>query len=149
MSPRLIPVLLVVAAVAFACGPRSHSSEPTGRKPVGAGPPIASSFEVNVKDRVTFAMRVTNNAAKRVELTFPNGHTHEIVVLDDAGKEVWRWSEGRIFTQALQNKILETSETLSYEASWSPASAHGAFVAVASLRSENHPLEQRVAFTLP
>ena len=65
------------------------------------------------------------------------------------GREVWRWSEGRMFTQTLQNHILERDETVSYGAQWRPDALHGSFVAVASLRSENYPIEQRVHFVLP
>lgn len=150
MSSRLIPLLLLAAAVAFACGPRLHSIESAPvHKHSASAPAIGAALDVKVKERVVFALRVTNNADKRLELTFPSGQTHDLVVLDQAGEIVWRWSDGRMFTQALQNRLLASDETLSYEASWSPAAKHGTFVAVASLRSENHPIEQRVQFTLP
>jgi len=58
-------------------------------------------------------------------------------------------SDGRMFTQSLQNRVLEANETLTYEAKWKPASMHGTYVAVASLMSENHPLEQRIEFDVP
>ena len=54
-----------------------------------------------------------------------------------------------MFTQALQTRVLDEDETASYEAAWPARSAHGAFTAVASLRSENHPVEQRVRFVIP
>jgi hypothetical protein len=150
MSTRLVPLLLLAAAVAFACGPRLHSKESApGHRRSADAPAIGASLDVTVKDRVDFALRVTNNADKRLELNFPSGQTHDIVVLDQAGQEVWRWSQGRMFTQALQNRVLASDETLSYKASWSSEAKHGTFVAVASLRSENHPIEQRVRFTLP
>ena len=112
------------------------------------GPAVASSFNVKVNSEVAFAFHVTNNATRRLELTFPSGQTHEITVLDSLGQAVWKWSEGRMFTQSFQNKILEANETLTYEANWTPPRA-GKYTAVASLMSENHPLEQRVEFSLP
>jgi hypothetical protein len=87
------------------------------------GPPVVSSFDVSTQGDVRFALHVTNNAGKRMELTFPSGLTHDIVVLDDLGREVWRWSEGRMFTQTLQNRILDASETVSYAAEWQPETA--------------------------
>lgn len=149
MPSRLVPLLLLAAAFAFACGPRSHSTETSARNHAAGGPPVATSFDVNTDGDVTFAFHVTNNADKRMELRFPSGQTHEIVVLDGLDRVVWRWSEGRMFTQALQNRVLERDETLSYEATWNPAELHGRFVAVASLRSVNHPIEERIPFTLP
>lgn len=149
MQPRSTPLLVALFALATACGPRSRSAEPAAQKRAAGGPPVASSLDVQLTDDVRFAFHVTNNAAKRLELTFPSGLTHDIVVLDEAGREVWRWSEGRMFTQTLQNHVLETDETVSYSADWHPASQHGSFIAVASLHSENYPIEQRVRFTLP
>jgi len=113
------------------------------------GPAVASSLDVQTAGRVSFDFHVTNNADKRLELTFPSGLTHDVVVTDSAGREVWRWSEGRMFTQTLQNRVLEQDETISYSASWQPSELHGSFVVVASLLSQNHPVEQRVRFTLP
>lgn len=150
MSIRFLPVLVLTVSLAFACGPRSRASEPAARsQSKSAGQPVASSFDVRVAEGVRFALHVTNRAPKSVELTFPDGQSHDIVVLDAAEREVWRWSEGRMFTQALQNRVLEESETASFEGAWSPSSAHGAFTAVASLRSESHPVERRVQFVLP
>ena len=147
MRSRLVFALLIAAGFAFACGRRSHTAEPS-RNPRSDGPPVASSLNVRVNSDVSFAFHITNNAAKRLELTFPSGQTHEITVLDSAGREVWRWSEGRLFTQALQNRVLEASETVTYQATWKPPRA-GHYTAVASLRSVNHPLEQRIDFDLP
>ena len=142
----LLPLLALTTA---ACGPRSRTAEPAARKRVAGGPPVASSLDVQLSDDVRFAFHVTNNATKRLELTFPSGLTHDLVVLDEGGREVWRWSEGRLFTQTLQNRVLDTNETVSYSAEWSPAERHGTFTAVAQLNSENYPIEQRVRFTLP
>lgn len=149
MQPRVLSLVLVVAAIIAACGPRSRNADPAAHKRVAGGGPVASSLDVQLGGQVNFALHVTNNAGKRVELTFPNGLTHDLVILDSVGREVWRWSDGRMFTQTLQNKVLESDESVSYNASWDPNSAHGTYVAVASLKSENHPVEQRVRFSLP
>lgn len=147
---RLVAALVIAAALAFACGPRARSSDAKRDDRAVSGPPVASSLNVRVADAVAFAFLVTNNAAKRLELNFMSGQTHDLVVLDSVGREVWRWSEGRLFTQAMQNTVLESSETLAYEAEWRPAAAQrGEFVAVATLLSENHPIEQRVTFSVP
>lgn len=148
MRSRLAVALVISAAVLYACGPRSHA-ETNPRKHSTSGPLVASSLDVAVGNDVQFVLHVTNKAQKRLELTFPSGQTYEVAVLDSLGREVWRWSEGRMFTQALQNKVLEANETMSVEAEWRPVSLRGSFVAVASLRSENHPLERRVPFSLP
>jgi hypothetical protein len=149
---RLIVLLLALAALAYSCGPQSsssESSEPGSQQKGVNGSAIASSLGVEVSEQVGFTFHVTNNAPKRLELTFPSGQTHDIVVMDSLGREIWRWSEGRLFTQALQNKVVDTSETLTYEAAWAPGERRGKYVAEASLMSENHPLKKRVEFQVP
>ena len=56
---------------------------------------LAASLDVTVGETVKFAFHVTNSSAKRVELRFPSGQTHDLIVLDPQGREVWRWSSGR------------------------------------------------------
>ena len=72
---------------------------------------------------------------------------HEVFVLDTLGREVWRWSKGRMFTQLLQNMILRTDDTLAYGERWKDA-PRGQYVAVARLASSNYPIEQRTAFVV-
>jgi hypothetical protein len=103
---------------------------------------------VSPKD-VKFALQVTNLAPHSVELNFPNGQTHEFVVLDTLGREVWRSSTGKMFTQALQNRNVDENETLSFREEWEPRGYHGRYTALAKLRSSNHPVEERIDFVLP
>ncbi|MFL5577323.1 MAG: BsuPI-related putative proteinase inhibitor [Gemmatimonadaceae bacterium] len=112
-------------------------------------PLLATSLDVSVKGSVELAFHVTNSSDKALELQFPSGQTHEFVILDSAGRTVWRWSEGRLFTQALRNTVLDAGETATYEGSWDAAGHRGTFTAVATLRSDNHPVESRVEFSLP
>jgi Intracellular proteinase inhibitor len=150
-----IPLSLVCsAALAFACGPRARNdvaarSEATRVvRAVDANAPLSPALDVTVGREVTFSFQVMNAGKKKLEVAFPDGRTHDVVVLDSLGREVWRWSEGRMFTQAMQNRVLRTSDVLMYEEEWeSPAPGH--YVAVATLASRNYPVEQRVEFVVP
>lgn len=169
---RYAAPLLAAAAIVYACAPRSNASETTvatvaaspnrdsapttraGRKALAdsiAKEPLAASLDVSVSGatEVRFALHVTNRADKHVELMFPSGQTHEFIVQDATGKEVWRWSEGRMFTQALQSKLLSGSETATYQEAWKPAARAGRYTVVASLNSTNHQVRQVAEFTLP
>jgi hypothetical protein len=150
MNRSFASILLLVAAFAYACGPRARSAEPERRAPVD-GPPFASSLDVNVGPSIGLAFHVTNNSARKLELRFPTGQTHDFVVVDSLGREVWRWSEGRMFTQALQNRIVDSYDTVTWETSMHLEMAGepvppGRYVAIASLLSENKPVEERVEF---
>jgi hypothetical protein len=100
----LIP-LLCLGAVAFACGPRSHSeaslvsvnvvrtSRPATTQPQKSRHTtrLAPKFAVQVdRQTIRFALDVTNPTKKNLELEFPNGQTHDFVVLDSIGREVYR-----------------------------------------------------------
>jgi hypothetical protein len=160
MTRRSITWILVFAAIAVACGPHARhgdgdaqasvpSARQTAEHPL-TDTSLAASAKVAVSPSgVNFALAVTNLAPHSVEVNFPNGQTHDFVVLDTLGHEVWRWSAGRMFTQALQNREVDSNETLSFDERWNPTGRHGKYTAVAMLRSSNHPVQERVDFLLP
>ena len=161
MSSRIIAPLLIASALAFACGPLSHSTEveATPERPaaeaagvvadtVGREGEVAASLVVEVGDEVAVALAVANAAGKQVELDFADGQTHDVAILDAAGREVWRWSAGRLFTTAVQTKLLGADESATYAERWSPDGQRGSFVAVATLRSGRYPVELRREFTI-
>ena len=148
MLSRIIVPLLAAAVLMFACGPRTSSPVARVRPMVGAEQGVTSHVIVDTsRGVVRFAIEVANDSRKRVELNFPDGRTHDFVVLNDAGQEVWRWSAGRLFTQVMRNRLLDAHATVVYDERWSPPSP-GDYTLVASLRSENYPVQQRVAFAL-
>jgi hypothetical protein len=110
---------------------------------------LAASAKVAVGSTVELALQVTNLAPHTVEVNFPSGQTHEFVILDSMGAEVWRWSTGRMFTQALQNREVDANQTLSFREQWESHGRHGKYTALATLKSSNHPVEERVDFVLP
>ena len=105
-------------------------------------------FTVKAGSSVEFKLDVRNNTAKMVELRFPTGKTYDFYVEDESGKEVWRWSHSRMFTQGLQNKLVKANESTVFSEDWIPENMHGKFTAVALLTSDNHPIEERVEFEL-
>jgi hypothetical protein len=155
MTSRLLIWLLVVGALVLACGPHVRTTESASPADAArdaandaARKTLASSLDVKVNNTVTLTLHVTNRSDGRVEITFPSGQTHDFVVHDSAGRNVWRWSEGRLFTQAIRNKNLDAKETLSYDVAWRPTDVHGRFTAIATLRSSNYPVRDSVEFEL-
>ncbi|MBK7908622.1 MAG: hypothetical protein IPJ78_19010 [Gemmatimonadetes bacterium] len=73
---------------------------------------------VRVEEEVHFDFAVVNGGKKKLEVDFADGRTHDLVVLDSLGREVWRWSEGRLFTQAMQNRVLRASDALRFDEEW-------------------------------
>jgi hypothetical protein len=161
----LIP-LLCLGAVAFACGPRSHSEASlvsVNLATAVAAPPVvnrakktpkkeqqvrvAPNFTISVEHKsIRFALDVTNPTKKDVELTFPDGQTHDFIVLDSVGREVYRWGEGRMFTQSVQNRTIDGGETMHITENATIDLQPGSYVAVAKLRSTNFPVQERASF---
>jgi hypothetical protein len=148
---RLGFLFVSVLVLAFACGPRPSGGDASTRahalRAPHPGASLAASLDVKVQDGVRIGFHVLNTSDKKLEVNFPSGQTHEVVVLDTLGREVWRWSAGRMFTQTLQNRVLRIADSLEYDAVWSDA-PRGHYVAVATLASVNYPMEQRTEFVV-
>ena len=175
MNTRILIPLLLAGAVALACGSRSRadaSTKPAGQSarqtgmltvapvkpaarlaakrddaPVAA--PLKSAFVVRAEARtIHFSLDLTNATKKNVELEFPSGQEYDFAVLDSTGREVYRWGKERMFTQSLQNRLLDGGETMRFEESAEQSLPNGSYVAVATLRSSNYPVQERVNFRL-
>ena len=156
MDNRIIlPLLCAASAVAFAATPSSHNEKPIAVRHNAAemAAPIVTTFDITRPredaDKLRFTLSIKNNTTKMLELRFPDGQTHDFVVKDFAGKEVWRWSQGRMFTSAMRSETLKGKGETAFEESWDTNGQHGAFTAVAILRSNNYPVETSVQFMLP
>ena len=154
MNGKVSLSLLAAAVLAFACGPRSRnevssaqSETPRPSIVADANSPLATSLDITVADEVNFNFSVVNASKKKLEVNFNDGQMHELVVLDAQGREVWRWSEGKMFTQSIQNRVLRTSDTIEFTEAWEDP-LPGKYTAVATLASENYPVERRVEFTV-
>ena len=165
MNRRLIISLLCAGALAFACVPRSRSEAPASlgtasasqaatpapapRKSVAKNEArLDSRLNVTVANHdVRLALAVKNIGGKHAEITFPSGQSYDFVVVDSSGHEVWRWSKRRMFTSGVQNKQLAAGEGMQISEEWSAAEP-GRYTAIATLRSSNYPVEQRVDFVM-
>ena len=160
MNTRLLISLLCAGAVALACGSLSHrdtsvahktsSMRHSIRKTSDANAPnVNGNFAVNVEPHaLRFALNLTNDSNKHVELSFPNGQQYDFTVLDSVGHEVYRWGAGRMFTQSVQNKLIGGEKTMHIDERAEMTLPHGKYIAVATLRSSNFPMTQSSTFAL-
>jgi hypothetical protein len=165
MNTRLLISLLCAGAVALACGSLTrHDAAPARLSHVSAAPVakhvaksaipsappnVNGNFAINIEPHALhFALKLTNDSKKHVELAFPNGQQYDFAVLDSVGHEVYRWGAGRMFTQSVQNKLIEGEETMHIDERAEMTLPHGKYVAVATLRSTNFPISERSTFEL-
>ncbi|MXV64028.1 hypothetical protein GS429_18555 [Natronorubrum sp. JWXQ-INN-674] len=95
---------------------------------------------------VTFEFTVTNAGSETVTLQFTDGCKADFVVRED-GREVWRFSEGRMFTQALSSETLEPDETATYKAEWT-APQPGGYIGRAELQARETACEVQTDFAI-
>ena len=160
MNSRLLITLLCAGAVALACGSLARNSSSATqvtsstkhKAPALTATGSASvngNFAVNVEPHaLRFALDLTNQSKKKVELAFPSGQEYEFTVVDSLGREVYRWGSGRMFTQSVQNKLLGSGDTMRIDERAITTLPHGKYVAVATLRSSNFPMTHSSAFEL-
>lgn len=94
---------------------------------------LRGSLAVDVNETVTFTFTVENTGESGVDLQFRSGKRADVVVVDaDTDETVWRWSEGRMFTQALTQDTLPAGESRTIDLEW-PDPAPGEYVAETEL----------------
>lgn len=152
-QPVLASALLLKSSATGEIVERPQRSERTRLRaaaaPTKIAPKLDSHLVVTVQPTaIQFALGVKNVGKKHVELTFRSGQSYDFVVVDSVGREVWRWSAGRMFTQGVQNKQLGTGDSMNAREAWT-APAPGHYTAIATLNSTNFPTEERADFVVP
>jgi hypothetical protein len=132
---RRAAIALTLLALSAACS----SGEVTGNRRVVGG--VSMSFSVTparaeVGKAIRFTLRLTNATGKAEELTFPTGQHYDFWV-KEADKEVWRWSDDRVFTQEITSDEIEPQGTLVLTESWAPERT-GTFEVFGELRADGY-----------
>lgn len=69
---------------------------------------------------VTLSINLQNNTGRDETLTFPSGKKFDFWITDGA-EEVWRWSEGMFFTQAVEEVEIPGGSGESFSQTWRAA----------------------------
>lgn len=69
-------------------------------------------------DKIVFNFHLENTALEEKEVLFSSGQQFELVIVDEQGKEVYRFSDDKFFTLALIMRNLAPGEVLSWQDSW-------------------------------
>lgn len=98
---------------------------------------LGTTIDTTVRGDVEVAFAVINEDTDPIELRFRSGQTADLAVYEDDtdGDPVWRWSDGRMFTMAVDTARLDPGERLVQEFVWTDPPA-GEYVAVATLEAD-------------
>lgn len=131
--------VIVVGAALVCLAACAGSAEVSGDRRVVGG--VIVTFTVTpgraeVGRAVRVALRLTNNTGRAEKLTFASGQQYDFWVTD-GDKEIWRWSEDRVFTQAIEERTLGPQESLTLAESWTTTKA-GELVAHGQLKANGY-----------
>ncbi len=75
-------------------------------------------------ESVTLTLELQNPGEQPVNLLFSSGQKYDFEAWR-GNRLVWRWSQGRVFTQALVRQTLDSGQTLTWEERWDLRNADG------------------------
>lgn len=107
---------------------------------------LDADLEVESGDSVSFTLTVTNIDDEPREVRFRSGLEADFSVSRDE-EECWRWSDGRMFTQALRTETFAPGESTTYTESWAP-SEPGTYTVVAALNTMEADVEECAEFVV-
>jgi hypothetical protein len=115
----MLALLFLTAHVAAGCaaGPSEERPEPGASSRSSVSEQQGFSVTLKVQPATTgqegsfsLTLEVRNVSGEPRDFVLPSAQVFEFVAFEAKGPEVWRWSEGMVFAQALQPLSLEPGE---------------------------------------
>lgn len=132
MRSRIALSVLVMAVLLFPTGCASSNGDLQSAEKRSKGLRLVlSTDDTQYKPGRAVAVRITaiNESGKPIELRFPTAQTHDVVVRNGRGREIWRWSDGRAFAQAFMERRLGAGKRFVMSANWDQKTHDGDYVA--------------------
>ncbi len=107
---RFYAIALLLAAFCLPAGCQAQTPPP--------GELVVELKAVPTKDSCELTLTVTNKREGPVELHFNSSQQVDFIAQDAQGREVWRWGEDQMFTQALTQKTLAPGESYEIHEQW-------------------------------
>lgn len=87
-------------------------------------------------DKVIFDFALANHSSAAKKLQFNSGQQFELIIKNEKNEEVYRYSEGKFFTQAIIYKTIEPGGSLHWQAQWDMRNKEGKAVSAGRYRAE-------------
>jgi len=75
-------------------------------------------------EKVKFVFTARNTTSSTQALTFPSGQSYDLTITGN-GKDIWRWSVGKMFTMAIVHREIPPGESLTYDITWDGKDKNG------------------------
>lgn len=155
MHRPLVLILALILAVGLWEGAQGE------QPPMSASPaqPLSVTLETDHDSYrpgqpIAFHITLRNTGDTPVDLFFATGRRFDISVSTPAGDDIWRWSMGAYFTQAIQQYPLAPGAEETFTATWDQRlygggqAAPGPYQAVATIVTGDRPESEPVHFTI-
>ena len=107
---------------------------------------LESDVTATTDGTVEFELTVRNPDAESRNVTFRSGLKADFAVLEDDA-EIWRASDGRMYTQALQSESFDPDVEETFKGAW-PDPRPGQYTVVATLEIVEEDVEARADFSV-
>lgn len=108
---------------------------------------LEGRLDVETDDAVRFRYRVKNPDDEPSALTFRDAGQADLAVFDANDREVWRWSDGKMFAQMIEEASLAPGEEVTFDFEWGSPEP-GEYRACASLRTMEDDCETECEFAV-
>jgi Intracellular proteinase inhibitor len=145
---RRVAILVLLTTLAGCGGDGGASESQSGKQQKGLSLSVSFDEPLHSGQAVTWTLEVENAGAEETTLVFRSGKDGDVALLQ-GGREAYRWSSTRYFTQAMRQVRLEPGERKEFELEdkgFSPEA--GDYELVAELDSEPAPPTARRSVTV-
>ncbi|WP_335870845.1 BsuPI-related putative proteinase inhibitor [Bacillus sp. 2205SS5-2] len=119
------------------------SKEPAG---IIAGEVVPTLTETSENGTTTFQFMLKNQTEKKVVLHFSSGQLYDYELRNEQGEILLKYSEGKMFTQALEEVTLEPGEEWTIPLSFKLKS--GSYTFTFWMKAKENNYKQKVSFTV-
>jgi Intracellular proteinase inhibitor len=132
-STKVIVIFTVLVAALAVCGCAAGPPEPSkpSNKQLSSAVEKVNGISVSLRSEPavtnpggTFSLTlvIRNLSGKAATYDLKNGQLYDFIAFQKGGGEVWRWSQGVMFTQALNPVTLEPGASEVYKVAWNTGS---------------------------
>ena len=83
-------------------------------------------------EEIELFLEITYNGSETVTLNFNSGQQYDFYILSSEETELWRWSDGKGFTQALTELVIPAGETFAVTEVWDQTLPGDEIIAIGS-----------------
>ena len=104
-QPLTVIAICAICLLLFTFGATMFSADASSSPQIGVRL-STDKHTFRVGEPITFTLSVFNHTREPLTLRFRNAQRYNFLIENEAGKLVWRWSDGKMFAQMLGQVII-------------------------------------------